>query len=113
LGFDAGKGTASFEFLAKSDFANRHGTVQGGILSAMLDAATGATLMECLPAELTAVTVRLTTSFVAPAPIGPLRAVARIVARDETNAEVEADIATPEGLLVARGTALLRIRLRS
>jgi len=113
LGFDSDNGTATFEFFAKPDFANRHGTVQGGMLCAMLDSATGATLVECLPAELTAVTTRLTTSFVMPAPIGWLKALTRIVAKDDKNAEVEAEIATSEGVVVARGTAVLRIRRRN
>ncbi len=105
-------GQASLAFLARPEFANRHGSVQGGILSAMLDSATGSTLLACLPAEQTAVTLQLNTTFLKPAPIGPLSATARIVARDHRNAEVEAELSTPSGEVVARATAHLRILRR-
>ncbi len=103
---------APLEFLAKPEFANRYGSVQGGLLAAMLDSATGAAVMASLPSDLTAVTLQLNTSFVKPAPIGPLRAAARVVAKDDRNAEVEAEIATPDGDVVARATAHLRILRR-
>ncbi len=112
IGFDADTGTATLEFRAKPGFTNRNGTVQGGLLSAMLDSATGSTLMASLPPAFTAVTVRLTTDFLKPAPVGPLRATARIVAQDERNAEVEAEITTVEGDVLARATAQLRILRR-
>jgi uncharacterized protein (TIGR00369 family) len=110
--YDPQSGTAVLEFLARPEFANRHGTVQGGILAAMLDSATGASLMAGLPANLTAVTRELDTSFVKPAPIGPLRATARIVARDDRDAQVEAEITTADGVVVARATATLKIIVR-
>jgi len=112
LHFEAESGTASLEFLAGPEFANRHGTVQGGILAAMLDSATGATMMASLPAELTAVTVQLNATFLKPAPVGPLCATTRIVKKDERDATVEGEIATRDGVTVARGCARLRILRR-
>jgi acyl-coenzyme A thioesterase PaaI-like protein len=38
---DKATGQVRVRFLAKHEFTNRHGTVQGGFLAAMLDAATG------------------------------------------------------------------------
>jgi len=61
LRFDSESGMASLEFLAKPEFANRHGSVQGGLLAATLDSATGAALMASLPPDLTAVTLQLST----------------------------------------------------
>ena len=52
--FDAAAGAATLRFHMKPEFANRHGTVQGGFLAAMLDSATGITLLATLPKELTA-----------------------------------------------------------
>ena len=109
---EAVAGTAVVEFLAKPEFANRHGTVQGGLLAAMLDSATGSTLMDTLPAELTAVTTELTTHFLKPAPVGPLTASVRIVSRDDRDAELEAALAAPDGVVVARATAKFRILKR-
>lgn len=112
LEFDPKRRTASLAFLAKPEFANRHGSVQGGLLAAMLDSATGTALLACLTEEFTAVTRQLTTSFLKPAPIGPLLATARVVAKNDRDAEVEAELATPDGEVVARATARLRILRR-
>jgi uncharacterized protein (TIGR00369 family) len=109
LGLDRDTGIASFRFHARADFANRHGTVQGGFLAAMLDAATGLTLLADLPPELTAMTLSLDTKFLKPAPQGPLTARARVLSRDDRNATVEAEIFDPDGHAVAHGTAALRI----
>jgi acyl-coenzyme A thioesterase PaaI-like protein len=49
-------GEVKLRFTAKEEFANRHGTVQGGMLAAMLDSATGNAVMAKLPSHLTAVT---------------------------------------------------------
>jgi uncharacterized protein (TIGR00369 family) len=109
LHLDPESGKASLEFLARPEFANRYGTVQGGVLAAMLDSAAGATLMAYLPPDLTAVTVQLNTSFLKPAPVGPLRGSARVLAKDERSAELEAEIITPDDVVVARATAYFRI----
>jgi uncharacterized protein (TIGR00369 family) len=112
LDFDPGRRTASLAFFARPEFANRHGSVQGGLLAAMLDSATGTALLACLAADFTAVTLQLTTTFVKPAPIGPLLATARVVAKDDREAEVEAELTTPDGDVLARATARLRILRR-
>jgi uncharacterized protein (TIGR00369 family) len=109
LGFDADGKTALIRFQVRPDFANRHGTVLGGFLAAMLDSATGLALLAGLPADLTAVTTHLDTEFVKPAPIGTLLAKARVASRQDRDAVVEAEIFDPEGNLVARATAKLRI----
>jgi uncharacterized protein (TIGR00369 family) len=82
LEFDPERRTASLAFHARPEFANRHGTVQGGLLSAMLDSATGVALLACLSPDLTAVTQHLTTTFVKLAPVGPLQATVRVVTRE-------------------------------
>jgi uncharacterized protein (TIGR00369 family) len=83
---DKDTGEMRLRFLARHDFTNRHGTVQGGFLAAMLDSATGNAVMAMLPPEKTAVTARLDTSFLKPARPGPLYAVARVSERDARSA---------------------------
>ena len=109
LGFDADGTTTSIRFQARAEFANRHGGVLGGFLAAMLDSATGLTLLAALPPELTAVTTHLDTEFVKPAPIGTLLAKARVTSRQDRDAVVEAEILDAEGNLCARAVAKLRI----
>lgn len=106
---DTQAGAITLRYVARHDFANRHGTVLGGFLAAMLDSATGMALMSCLPPEMTAVTTRLDVSFVSPAGLGPILAAARIVRQDARSAEVEAELMNESGDLLAKAKAELRI----
>ena len=109
---DPHSGEVRLRFAAKEEFANRHGTVQGGMLAAMLDSATGNAVMARLPSHLTAVTTRLDTSFLKPAALGAMIATARLVRQDERSAEVTAELTDTEGQIVATARAELRIRER-
>ena len=109
---DPQSGEVRLRFFAKSDFANRHGTVQGGMLAAMLDSATGNAMMASLPSDRTVVTTRLDTTFLKAATMGPITAIARLVKQDERSAEAEAELIDSEGQIVARARAELRIRER-
>lgn len=109
LGFDADGKTASIRFQARAEFANRHDGVLGGFLAAMLDSATGLTLLAGLPPDLTAVTTHLDTEFLKPAPVGTLMAKARVTSRGERDAVVGAEILDGEGNVCARAVAKLRI----
>jgi uncharacterized protein (TIGR00369 family) len=111
--FDPATASATLRFLAKPEFANRHGTVQGGFLAAMLDSATGITLLATLPQELTAVTISLETRYEKPASTGVLTVEARVVEKDDRDATVEAEVLSPDRVIVARGRAKLRIRKRA
>jgi uncharacterized protein (TIGR00369 family) len=112
ISVDPQSGEVRLRFTAKQEFANRHGTVQGGMLAAMLDSATGNAIMARLPSHLTAVTTRLDTRFLKPAALGPITAMARLVNQDERSAEVQAELTDSEGRMVATARAELRIRER-
>ena len=60
---DAGTGLVRLGFVAKPEFANRHGTVSGGFLAAMLDSTTAAPILAFLAQELSVVTTELKISF--------------------------------------------------
>ena len=109
---DPHSGEVKLRFTAKGEFANRHGTVQGGMLAAMLDSATGNAVMARLPSHLTAVTTRLDTSFLKPAALGAMIATARLVRQDERSADVTAELTDSDGQIVATARAELRIRER-
>ena len=109
LGKDEATGFTRTRFFAQPAFANRHGSVHGGFLAAMLDSAASMATLDLLPPEFTMVTARLDTEFLKPAPLGPLDARAQVVSRDERNVIVDAELSAPDGLVVARATATLRI----
>jgi uncharacterized protein (TIGR00369 family) len=69
-------------------------------------------MMASLPSDRTAVTTRLDTTFLRPAALGFLTAIARVVKQDERSAEVEAELVDNEGQVIARCRAELRVRQR-
>jgi uncharacterized protein (TIGR00369 family) len=108
LAIDA-DGTVHLRFRAQPEFANRHGSVQGGLVSAMLDSSLSAALLAQLPPELTSMTVKLETEFLRPAPLTVLEAKAWLMSRDERSATTRGELRAPDGKLVATATAHLRI----
>jgi uncharacterized protein (TIGR00369 family) len=109
---DTVHGGATVRFTAQPEFLNRHGTVQGGLLAAMLDSATALALYGALPPELTAVTLNLNVAFVRPARLGTFTAHTRLVSRDDRHAEVSGELRDAEGSVVATGVAKLRVMKR-
>jgi uncharacterized protein (TIGR00369 family) len=111
--FDYERGGAKLRYTAQPEFLNRHGTVQGGLLAAMLDSATALALYSVLSPELTAVTTQLNVSFVRPAKQGTLIATSRVVSRGDRDAQASGELHDSEGTLVANAVATLRIVKRT
>jgi uncharacterized protein (TIGR00369 family) len=112
ISVDPQSAEVKLRFMARAEFANRHGTVQGGMLAAMLDSATGNAVMAGLAPHLTAVTTRLDTQFLKPAGLGEIVATARLISQDDRVAEVTAELTDSVGQIVATARAELRIRPR-
>ena len=109
LGFDDTGEIASIRFQAQPSFTNRHGTIQGGFLAAMLDSATGLRAVAALAAHQTAITRSLDTRFLKPASVGPIIAKAKVLERTDREIVVEAALVDPQGVTVAEATARLRV----
>jgi uncharacterized protein (TIGR00369 family) len=112
LGFDETGEIGLARFEARASFTNRHGTIQGGFLAAMLDSAAGLRALAALPSHQTAVTRSLNTRFLKPAQVGTITARARIVEHTERDIVVEAELVDALGITVADATARLRIAER-
>jgi uncharacterized protein (TIGR00369 family) len=112
ISLDTIAGGATLRYKAQPEFLNRHGTVQGGMLSAMLDSATALALYAVLPLELTAVTMTLNVTFLKPAKLGSFTAASRLISRDERDASTTGELRDQDGLLVASATATFRIAPR-
>jgi uncharacterized protein (TIGR00369 family) len=102
-------GHAVIRFQAQVAFTNRHGTVQGGFLAAMLDSATGICALAKLSSDLTVVTRSLDTRFLKPAAVGVITARARVMEQTERDMVVQAELIDAQGITVADATARLRI----
>jgi uncharacterized protein (TIGR00369 family) len=105
-------GHAVIRFQAQVAFTNRHGTVQGGFLAAMLDSATGVCALAKLSSDLTVVTRSLDTRFLKPAAVGVITARARVMEQTERDMVVQAELIDAEGITVADATARLRILVK-
>ena len=105
-------GHAMIRFQAQVAFTNRHGTVQGGFLAAMLDSATGVCALAKLSSDLTVVTRSLDTRFLKPATVGVITARARVMEQTERDMVVQAELIDAEGITVADATARLRILVK-
>src|SRR5690349_13117336 len=106
------EGGATVRYTARPEFLNRHGTVQGGFLAAMLDSSTALGLFGVLPPEFTAVTMNLNVTYLRPAKLGTFTACSRLLSRDARHAEVSAELSDAEGVVVASAIAKLRILRR-
>ncbi len=113
LSVDAQAGLASLRFTAPAAFGNRHGTVHGGLIAAMLDSATSCAVLAGLPPERTSLTMRLDTRFLKPAALGTLTASAQVVERDDRRALVEAKLFDGTGVHVASASGEFRLRDRT
>jgi len=108
IGFNE-SGDAVIRFQAQVAFTNRHGTVQGGFLAAMLDSATGVCALAKLSHDLTVVTKSLDTRFLKPAAAGVITARARVMEQTERDMVVQAELIDAADVTVADATARLRI----
>jgi uncharacterized protein (TIGR00369 family) len=106
---DPRAGTAKVRFRAVSDFLNRRGTIQGGILAAMFDSAFGSTLIGSLERGESIVTLEMKVSFIRPAAPGTIIGSARVISRGRTIAFLEGELRDEEGTLLATATSTFRI----
>ena len=108
-GIDTGAGTIEIGFTADQRFLNPAGTVQGGILAAMLDDTQGPALFGHTHGEIYAPTIDFHISFVKPARPGAFVGKGRVVNLGKTIALTEAELFDADGDLVARGTFTCRV----
>jgi uncharacterized protein (TIGR00369 family) len=98
-------GTAVFEMEAGPQHANPMGTLHGGILCDLADAAMGIAYASTLVDGETFTTLELKINFLKPVWNARLRAEARIVKRGKTVGMVECDVVDETGSLVARSSS--------
>jgi uncharacterized protein (TIGR00369 family) len=110
LDVDTDEGTIRIQFFARPEFANPVGTVQGGLLAAMLDETMGPALVATLGPGEFAPTIELKVNFIRPAKVGSvLIGEGRIVHRGGSVAFLSGELRDDAGQLVATGTATARI----
>ena len=96
------EGKAVFELQAGPQHANPMGTLHGGVLCDVADAAMGVAYASTLGEGETFTTLELKINFLRPFRNGTLTATARVVKSGRTIGLSECDVTDPEGRLIAR-----------
>ena len=98
-------GRATVEFEASERYANPMGTLHGGVLCDLADAAMGVAYLSTLARGETGTTIELKINFLRPVWNGKLRAEARIVRAGKVVGLIECDIFDEQQRLVARASS--------
>lgn len=107
---DAGRGWVRVAFDARPEFCNAAGSIQGGMLTAMLDDAIGPAVLIHTDAAVFPTTIDLHVSFLAPARPGLLFAEASVVQLGGAVGFAEASLFDADGAKLAKANASLRLR---
>lgn len=98
-------GESVVEFEATEAHANPMGTLHGGVLCDIADAAMGLAYAAALDEDETFTTLELKINFLKPVWKGKLYAMGRVVKQGRTVSLVECDITDDQGALVARASS--------
>jgi uncharacterized protein (TIGR00369 family) len=98
---DVADGYIKVRFMAREEFYNPAGVVQGGFLSAMLDDTLGPAILTTLDEGEVHTTIDLHVRFLRPAVAGPLISEGRVTHRGRTVRVSEGTLSTEDGKLVA------------
>jgi uncharacterized protein (TIGR00369 family) len=98
-------GEAVIDFTAAEKHANPMGTLHGGVLCDIADAAMGIAYSSTLEDDESFTTLELKINFLRPVWKEPLRAIGKVVKRGNTVGLVECDITNSSGALVARSSS--------
>ena len=101
----SGIGRATVEFEATGRYANPMGTLHGGVLCDIADAAMGVAYHNTLAEGETFTTIELKINFLRPVRKAKLRAEAKVVRAGKTVALLECDIVDERQRLVARASS--------
>ena len=101
----SGAGRATVEFEASGRYANPMGTLHGGVLCDLADAAMGVAYLSSLAEGVTATTIELKINFLRPVWNAKLRAEARVVRAGKVVGLIECDILDERQRLVARASS--------
>lgn len=101
----AGPGIATFVMDVDERHHNPMGSVHGGILGDLADAAMGYSVISTLAPDETFTTLEIKVNFLRPAFAGSLRCQARVETRGKTIAYAVADVLNDEGKIVAKAVS--------
>jgi uncharacterized protein (TIGR00369 family) len=108
IGFESGDiadGRAVITLVAGKQHANPMGTLHGGVLCDIADAAMGLAFASTLAPDETFTTIELKINFFRPVWEANLRAVGKVIRRGATVGYVECEVTDEQGRLVAKASS--------
>lgn len=102
---DPSQGTIEVAFHPNETMLNPHGTVQGGMVAAMLDDTMGPALFSMSGGKVVASSIDLNVSFIRPVKPGRVIGRGRVINRGRSVVFLEAELFDTEGRLLARATS--------
>jgi uncharacterized protein (TIGR00369 family) len=112
ISYDTETGEVVVEYFARDEFLNIVGSVQGGILTAMLDNAMSFAVLAAMEPIYVAPSLEIKTSYMSPGPAGQIIGRGNLIRLGRTIAFMEGKLFDPEGKLVATATGTAQIRER-
>jgi uncharacterized protein (TIGR00369 family) len=107
-----GEGTARLSLPVEPHLKNSLGTVHGGVIMSLLDVALCTAARTLHPESIGVVTIDLSTSFIGGGSGERLLAEARVLKDGRSMSFVEGEARNPDGSLVAKAIATVRVRLK-
>jgi uncharacterized protein (TIGR00369 family) len=107
-----GEGTARLSLPVEAHLKNSLGTVHGGVIVSLLDVALCTAARTLHPDSIGVVTIDLSTSFIGGGSGERLLAEARVLKDGRSMSFVEGEAKNPDGSLVAKAIATVRVRLK-
>ncbi|WP_028319899.1 PaaI family thioesterase [Desulfatiglans anilini] len=105
--FDAG--ASRLEIALKEKHLQPYGIVHGGVTAAIVDAAAFWAVYACVEEGVGLTTVDIKVNYLAPISAGKMIGRGRCIKAGRTICLADAAIETPEGLLIAHGTATMMV----
>lgn len=112
VGCDPQRGRMTVAFEARRDFCNLMGSVQGGMLAAMLDLVMAFAVLCTLEDGYVVPSLEMKTSFIAPARAGEITGEGTLVRKGRSIAFMEGRLVDPQGNLLTTASATGQIRPR-
>jgi len=108
IDLDAEAGWVEAHFIARDEFLNPNGSVQGGIVTGFLDEAMSLAALIASDLQMAVPTLEMKTSFLRPAMPGQIKGIGRVVKWGRSIAFTEGELYDSDGRLLAKatGTAL-------
>ena len=109
VAIDAEAASCTFEFTISTDFCHSVDMVQGGFITAMLDAAMSHAVFASIDGITGVSSLEIKTSYLEPTRAGRLRAVGQIVKSSYKTAFLEGRLYNDEGLLTATTSSVAKL----